>query len=544
MNDLEILNPDNSGKVTIDGDDWRNVINFIYSSIVDCSDPLVKNKFCTMKLADLQSATKEAMAADLKKIADNALEAAYKEKYEDPDLRAILLKTGTIRLKSPLLSCVTSMKSATLEEATELMKCRSKLSENMNHRNADRDEQAYIKRVKQAIRIKKAMTKMLRDGNSLERFKHFSIASIPTELAHTGDTSPESIEKVAPEVKSAALCLNGNILYNLVRRQELRKYRDQMISLKGAVAKACVATYILNTKYPHFFKEAVNKHTGNLKSQIYTTRLSLENNLLDTAAKRELVDNLEQKQNKLRDKKTSMTKARVYKKHTELLDSIPKINEKVWTLYEKKKFPEEVQTDIAAKIVRLYEPTTLEIEQSEGWTHRCQKFTRTDENSTQKKAEIGEYVISRKEFPELTVEYEIQMSIDGRCFSSAAHYILFRLLVSVLALRLDNQEAETKAEQALLGVTGKFSGVQKGTKVYIELRDETFEMLLRQACEKGVEAWIKQSTEAKKALKEHAGKIIYKSTNYILGSGPVGSAKAGQNLVGKTLEKLKRTFKN
>ena len=67
-------------------------------------------------------------------------------------------------------------------------------------------------------------------------------------------------------------------------------------------------------------------------------------------------------------------------------------------------------------------------------------------------------------------------------------------------------------------------------------------MLLRQACEKGVEAWIKQSADAKKALKEHTGKIIYKSTNYILGSGPVGSAKVGQNLVGKTLEKIRRNI--
>ena len=114
------------------------------------------------------------------------------------------------------------------------------------------------------------MTKMLRDGNSLERFKHFSIASIPTELAHTGDTSPESIEKVAPEVKSAALCLNGNILYNLVRREELRKYRDQMISLKGAVAKACVATYILNTNnYRNADVQYLHKHQKLLEQIIH-----------------------------------------------------------------------------------------------------------------------------------------------------------------------------------------------------------------------------------------------------------------------------------
>jgi hypothetical protein len=542
MNNLETLNPDNSGEVTIDGEVWRNATNYIFSSIVDCSDPLVKTKFRTMKLANLQSATKEAMEADLKQIADRALEVAYKEKYQDPDLRAILLKTGTVRLKCPVLSCVAALKSATLEEAAELMKSRCELSADMNRLNADRDEQAYIKRVKQTIRIKKAMAKMLHDGDSLERFRHFSIASIPTELAHTGDTSPESIEKTAPEVKSAALCLNGNILYNLVRREELRKYRDQMDSLRGGVAKECVAAHILNTKYPHFHKEAMNKHTGNLKSAIYTIRLSLENNLLDTAAKRELVDTLEQKQNKLRDKNAYMTKARVYKKHTQLLDSIPEINGKVWTLYQQKKFKEEVQNDIAAKISRLYDPTTLEIEQAEGWTHRCQTFTRSDSTGIQKKAEIGEYVISSKEFPELAVEYEIQMNIDGRCFSSAAHYILFQLLVSVLSLRLDNQEAETKAEHALLGVTGKFSGVQKGTDVYTELRDETFEMLMRQACEKGVKAWIQSSKEARNALKEHKGKVVYKSTNYILGTGPVGSPKMGQNLVGKTLEKLRKTI--
>jgi hypothetical protein len=75
----------------------------------------------------------------------------------------------------------------------------------MNDRNFERDQQAYIRRVKQAVRIKKAMTKMLYEGNSLERFKHFSIASIPTELAHSGDAAPESIDDVAPEIKSAAL---------------------------------------------------------------------------------------------------------------------------------------------------------------------------------------------------------------------------------------------------------------------------------------------------------------------------------------------------
>ena len=542
MTETEIINPDISGPVNIDGEEWANVTNYIYSSLVDCTDSLVKNKFQTMKVSELQSATREAMEADLKKIVDAALQDAYKEKYSDPDMCNILLKTGTVRLKSPVLSCVSPLKRATLEESTVLMNCRSELSKNQRKKNADRDEQAYIKRVKQAIRIKKAMTKMLFDGNSLEKFRHFSIASIPTELAHTGDVSPESIEKIEPEVKSAALCLNGNILYNLVRKQELRAYKNQIESLKGAVAKMCVATYILNTKYPHFYKEAVNKHTGDLKSEIYTTRLSLENNLLDAAAKRELIDTLERKQNELRNTKSTLTKSRVYRKHAQLLDNIPNINQKVLDLYLKKKFPPEVQTDIDTKIARLYEPSTLEVEQAEGWTHRCQTFKRSDNVDTEKKPEIGEYVISKTDFPELSIEYEIQMNINGRCFSSAAHYVLFVLLVNVLSLRFETQQAESKAEQALLGVTGKFAGVQKGSAVYLEIRDETFELLLKQACEKAISAWIKSSSKAKQLLKNSKGPLIYKSTNFILGSGPVGSATNGQNIVGKQLEKIRKSL--
>jgi len=542
MTDTEIINPDISGPVNIDGEEWTNVTNYIYSSLVDCTDSLVKNKFQTMKVSELQTATREAMEADMKKIVDAALQDAYKEKYSDPDMCNTLLKTGTVRLKSPVLSCISPLKRATLEESTVLMNCRTELSKNQRKKNADRDEQAYIKRVKQAIRIKKAMTKMLFDGNSLEKFRHFSIASIPTELAHTGDTSPESIEKIEPEVKSAALCLNGNILYNLVRKQELRAYKNQIESLKGAVAKMCVATYILNTKYPHFYKEAVNKHTGDLKSEIYTTRLSLENNLLDAAAKRELIDTLERKQNELRNTKSTLTKSRVYRKHAQLLDNIPNINQKVLDLYIKKKFPPEVQTDIDTKIARLYEPSTLEVEQAEGWTHRCQTFKRSDNVDTEKKPEIGEYVISKTDFPELSIEYEIQMNINGRCFSSAAHYVLFVLLVNVLSLRFETQQAESKAEQALLGVTGKFAGVQKGSAVYLEIRDETYELLLKQACEKAISTWIKSSSKAKQLLKNSTGPIVYKSTNFILGSGPVGSATNGQNIVGKQLEKIRKTI--
>ena len=45
MTDTEIINPDISGPVNIDGEEWANVTNYIYSSLVDCTDSLVKNKY-------------------------------------------------------------------------------------------------------------------------------------------------------------------------------------------------------------------------------------------------------------------------------------------------------------------------------------------------------------------------------------------------------------------------------------------------------------------------------------------------------------------
>jgi hypothetical protein len=536
--DIDALNPDTSGTVTIDNVEWSNITNFLYSVLVDCSDPLVLSKFSTMPVSELRDATRVAMDADLQKIVNSALEVAYEEKFSDPDMSSILLKTGSIKLKTPMLSSISSLKTAPLEEATELMKIRTKLAKDMDDRNFERDQQAYIRRVKQAVRIKKAMIKMLYEGNSLERFKHFSIASIPTELAHSGDAAPESIDSVAPEIKSAALSLNGNILYNLVRREELRKYRDSMIKLKGSVAKNCVATYILNSKYPHFYKEAVSKHTGDLKSKINSIRLSLENSFLDTSAKRELVDALERTQNDLRDKKSKLTKPRVYKKHAELLNTIPRLDEKVWQLYTQKKFPDDVQTSIAGRVNRLYQPTDLDIERAEGWTHRCQEFKRGEQESV--KIEAGEYVISEKDFPELSIEYELRIHIDGKCFSSVAHFILFRLLENVLCKRFDKQTSELKAEQSLLGVTGKFIGIGKGRSLFLQTRDEIFEILMRNACDKGLTEWIKSSPAARHALRNHTGEIHYKSLNIILGIGPLGSDVRGLNLVGKTLNNIRR----
>jgi len=46
--EIDALNPDSSGAVTIDDVEWSNITNFLYSVLVDCSDPLVLSKFCTM----------------------------------------------------------------------------------------------------------------------------------------------------------------------------------------------------------------------------------------------------------------------------------------------------------------------------------------------------------------------------------------------------------------------------------------------------------------------------------------------------------------
>jgi len=535
------LNPDKSGPVKIEGDMWTNCINFIYASIVDCTDDRIKTKFCSMPVSELREATKKTMELDISKTTDSALEVAYAEKFKDPDLAAALLKTGTVMLKAPCVTSMATMSTAPLEEATVLMKEREKLSVGIKNKNMKTDEQIYIRRVKQSVRIYKAMCKMLNQGNSLDKFRYFSIASIPSELAHTGDVCPESVEDVAAEIKSAALSLKGNILYCLCMKNELRKYKNTIESLKSKVARQCIAEFIIDTKYPHFYKEAISKHTGCLKSDVHSIKLSLENSALDTSARRELIDSLEQCQNELRDKRNNLTKVQLYKKHSELLDSIPGIDAKVWTLYTSKKFPPGVQASIDKRLSHIYNPSELDIARAEGWTHRCQVFKST-QSPLSKKHEIGEYVISKKDFSELSMEYVVSMNIDGKCFSSAAHYVIFRVLAHMLSFRFETQASEFKAEQALLTVAGKFIGIGKSIEVFLSIRDETFELLLRNACKTGLEAWLKSSETTRTALKNLSGVYLYKSPNLILGVGPIGSDVKGANLVGHTFEELKQSM--
>jgi hypothetical protein len=159
-----------------------------------------------------------------------------------------------------------------------------------------------------------------------------------------------------------------------------------------------------------------------------------------------------------------------------------------------------------------------------------------------KKHEIGEYVISKKDFSELSMEYAVSMNIDGRCFSSAAHYVIFRVLAHMLSFRFETQVSEFKAEQALLTVAGKFIGIGKSIEIFLNIRDETFELLLRNACKTGLEAWLKSSEKTRTALKNLSGVYQYKSQNLILGVGPIGSDVKGANLVGQTFQEIKQSM--
>jgi len=529
------FSPDNSGQILLDNVTWDNVTNYIYASIVDCSSPTIVNKFTTMPIEHLRESTKRAVILDCGKKVNHALEKAYKEKFKDPDLKSKLLETGTVKLKAK------NIFDNRVENNDVLMQVRNSIIQDQLKLNTDRDTQIYIRRVKQAARIYTAMIKMLYEGNSLEKFRHFSIASIPTELAHTGEARAKSIEKVAPEIKSAALSMNGNILYNLVRKNELRKYHEQIELLKGACAKNIVSSHILDTRYPHFYKECVAKNTGELKSTVYSIKLSLENTQLNTKAKRERIDALEKAQNKLKDQKSKLTKARVYKKHAELLNSIPDLNKKVWLIYNDKKFPPEVQVKIEEKLGRIYIPTALEIEQAESWTHRCQVFKPSDSTLINKHSEIGEYVISKTEFPELTTEYEIQMTIESRCYSSAAHFVLYTLIADLLSNRYTRESSESRAENLLRNVDGYFIGLEKGAALFEKMRDEHFELKMRAACEKGIAEWIASNPKFREKLiesKRYLKTIEYNSPNPILGVGT--STIRGQNLVGETLMNARR----
>jgi predicted NAD-dependent protein-ADP-ribosyltransferase YbiA (DUF1768 family) len=532
---MNAFNPDISGPVRVDGVTWRNAINFIYATLVECSNPVTLSKFCSMSVEDLRISTKEAVDSESQIVVSAALKEALRVKFNDADLAKTLIKTGTVKLRSmPVMhnSGITG-----IEDAVELMKCRKELLKKDLEKNAKRDLQAYIKRVKQAVRISKAMTRMLYLGNNLEKFRHFSIASIPQELCHSCETS-KTIDNVDQSLKSAALSLNGNVIYYFVRKKELRNYKNGIDSLRGNVAKECLSDFILDTRYPYFYKESVAKNTGGLKSEVNSLRLSLENTGLGQRGKRDRIDALERAQNKLKYEKSKLTKPRVYRKHAELLRSIPDVDKKVWGLFEKKLLPHEVQHNIEKRLMKIYNPTDLEIEQAEAWTHRPQVYYNSTTTSVYDNSEVGEYVVSKSDFPELTVEYEVRLVINDKSFASVAHYVLYSLLCFMYKKRpgASVESIDHEADHKLRSVTGQFVGCDEAVRIIHMERDKTFELLMREGCNKALSSWIEQDANVREKLRAHREEIYYKSPNPVLG---VGISHNGQNLVGKTLMRLR-----
>ena len=420
------MNPDMSGKVLIEGTEWRNVINYIYSSIVDLSVEGRRSVFSQLPLAVLRKKTQQCVDEDMWSVVQKAKRIAFGEKFKDPDMIKVLKSSGHVKLKCDRLF---ETSSETIPgRAIILEEIREKLHKGEIEDSRRKDEQAYLRRIQQCLRLVQAMTKILFEGDSLCKFKHFNIASIPQELARPVDV--ESVTEVAPEIKSAALSLNGSVLYNFVRKKELRRYKDSLPTLKSSIAVQELSNYILDTRYPHFFKEAVAKHSGVIKGKVNTIKLSLENTGLTGDRKRFLLNALEKGQTDLKNIKTKLTKPRLYRKHSQLLHCLPDIGEQILLLHEGKHLPSQVSLSIDQRFNKLYIPSDLEVQQAESWTHRCLTF----QESTMplclesKKNQFGEYHISKMELPELALDYEIRIVVEGQIYHSALHYIIFYVL--------------------------------------------------------------------------------------------------------------------
>jgi len=331
-----------SGIVLVDGISWRNVINYIYSAIVDLRKGGRRSLFSELPLDALRTKTQKCVDEDMWESVQAAKGIAYAEKFKDPDLIKVLKSTGNVKLTCEKLF-QTSSNSAP-HRATILEKIRDELHTKERVRHQEKDKQTYLRRIQQCLRLVQAMTKILFEGDSLVKFKHFNISSIPQELAR-----PVNIDhhgEIAPEIKSAALSQNGAVLYHFVRRKELRKYKDHLENLKSTIATQELSNYILETRYPHFYKEAVAKHTGAIKGKINTIKLSLENNALTTDHKRFLLNELEESQTELKSVRTKLTKSRLYRKQSELLGCLPEIGGQILKLHEAKQLPSQVSQSI------------------------------------------------------------------------------------------------------------------------------------------------------------------------------------------------------
>ena len=524
-----------SGIVLVDGIRWRNVINYIYSSIVNLKKKGRRNLFSNLPLDALRTKTQKCVDEDMWESVSSAKKIAYGEKFKDPDLIKVLKSTGSVKLTCGKLFQTSSTSAP--ERAIILEKIREDLHLQERNHHREKDRQTYHRRIQQCLRLVQAMTKILYEGDSLVKFRHFNISSIPQELARPVNIDPH--QEIPPEIKSAALSQNGSVLYNFVRRKELRKYKDELPNLKSTIAVQELSNYILETRYPHFYKEAVAKHTGSIKGKLNTIKLSLENDGLTSDHKRFLLNELEECQNELKNVRSKLTKSRLYRKQSELLGCLPQIGNQILQLHEAKQLPSQVSLSIDQRFNKLYIPTELEVQQAESWTHRCLTFQENNDSSfTQRnKNQLGEYNISKTELPELLLDYEVQLVIEGNIYHSALHYVIFHVLRDIYRRRFAYEIAEDMAGSLLKDVSGSFIGIQESISRFQTARDETFEYLMLKGCQKGLAAWVEQSPSLREILKENKGKtIIYKSPNPILGSG--NGTEDGKNMVGETLTRL------
>ena len=526
------LAPEQSRSLTIKGDEWPTALHYILASLVRDSDVVKKLKHISTQ--NLRGAVNEFLESRRNRIAREALDVANAKKFESPVMKQILIETG----KSPLLTRgIFRSRDGKDIEGDSLVAFREILRTRERHATKERDDSAFLVRTQQANRLVAAMRKILMAGNDLKKFQYFSISAIPVELSLMEDI--DDITKVDDEIKSAALSLNGNILYNYVRRKYLRAYKNHISEIKGRIAKTALASYVLNTSFPHFFAEAVDLKTDELKSKINRVVLSLENPNLSTQMRREKQRTLEKLQRNLDHPVATLTRTKIYNEHSKLLKSIPDVEAKVLRAWERRSLPSEVLVEIDDKFSNLYVPSELEIHQAEAWTHRSQTYKSdfSDDDDDERDVAFSSYQISSQEFPELQSDFCFSISINGKTFTSASHFVLYKLVEDAIALLASvKQNGVDTPDDILNGITGSFAGVQDAIVMYKSYDEKVSKIILQHAAEEALTAFIESNATAKDRLVKSTSSLIYKSPNSFLGVGLDGT---GENLVGSTLEKIR-----
>jgi predicted NAD-dependent protein-ADP-ribosyltransferase YbiA (DUF1768 family) len=519
LNDVG-LNPSVTKSVNIDGVDWRTPLNYIYASLIDGD---LRRKFRSMEPNVLRTNVNEVLRDKMYRTIKKAIYVATEEKFKDHQLSQLLLQTGRVNLNAD-----SSLNQDSLESEI-IMNMRKKLRKNAIAKVKDRDKDVYLRRIKQSHRIYQAMKKIMFEGDSLARFKHFSVSSIPNEL---NQLTNDVVSDFPPEIKSAALSMDGNILYRFLRREHIREYSIYLPSLRMKIAKSVLSAHILDTKFPHFLDEAISKKTKGINNKINRLRLSLENHNLPTQLRRERENALSDCNQQLRLERNCLTKKKLYRNHAKLLDVIPECDEKVWDMYKKKTLPISVMNIISEKINRLYCPSDTEIEQAEAWKHECQTFSPDDDDLDDDHSLSCHYNLA-VDFPELQSDYAIQLQINGNTYTSVSHYALFSMVRDIL--EVDNRTIKSNPNDYLTGITGKFVGISNAKTNYETLEKEIYIAALTKSCEVALSTWVERSQIIKKKLLDTKGKLFFNDDNVILGK----QLNGGFNMIGKTMERIR-----